>query len=165
MLTEREKIELKYLYELGYRYIARNEIGTIKVFTEIPVRDKVVNGSKHGGYDTWVIGKYPIKDASKYHDLELGEYEFVKWSDEPIEIRELIQREDLGINIGDKVENVRDRRIGIVIRIFNSGCIAVLENVAPVIINTHDSKKTLKLIEKNSVPIYDERILYNSQYK
>lgn len=91
MLTRREKIELEYLFELGYRYIARNEIGTINVFKEMPVRDKVVNGSTHGGYDTWVIGKYPIKDPSKYHDLNLGKYEFIKWSDEPIAIGELIQ--------------------------------------------------------------------------
>lgn len=91
MLTRREKIELNYLFELGYRYIARHEIGTVKVFKEIPVRDKVVNGSTHGGYDTWVIGKYPIRDHSKYHDLKLGKYEFVKWSNEPIAIGELIQ--------------------------------------------------------------------------
>lgn len=61
------------------------------------------------------------------------------------------------MNIGDKVKNIRDGRIGIVVRVFNSGCIAVLENVAPVVINTHDSEKTLELIEENSVPIFDER--------
>lgn len=94
MITKREEIELKYLYELGYRYIARNEIGSLCAFKEMPVRDKVVNGSTHGGYDTWVIGKYPIKDFSKYHDLELGKYEFVKWSDEPFLISELINIEN-----------------------------------------------------------------------
>lgn len=91
MLTRKEKIELNYLFELGYKYIARHEIGTVEVFKEMPVRDKVVNGSTHGGYDTWVIGKYPIKDHSKYHDLKLGKYEFVKWCNEPIAIDELIQ--------------------------------------------------------------------------
>lgn len=90
MLTRLEKIELEYLFELGYRYIARHEIGTVKVFKEKPVRDNVVNGSNCGCYDTWVIGKYSIKDRSKYHDLVLGRYEFVKWSDEPIAIGELI---------------------------------------------------------------------------
>lgn len=65
------------------------------------------------------------------------------------------------MNIGDKVKNVRDGSVGIVIRIFNSGCISVLENVSPVVINTHDSEKTLELIEKNSVPIFDERDLMN----
>lgn len=91
MLTEKENIELSYLFELGYRYIARHEIGTVEAFKEMPVRDKIVNGSTHGGYDTWVIGKYPITDHSKYYDLKLGKYEFVKWSDEPIAIGKLIQ--------------------------------------------------------------------------
>lgn len=91
MLTRLERIELEYLFELGYRYIARHEIGTVEVFKEMPVRDKVVNGSTHGGYDTWVIGKYPIEDHSMYHDLDLGDYQFIKWSDEPIAISELIQ--------------------------------------------------------------------------
>lgn len=61
------------------------------------------------------------------------------------------------MHIGDKVKNVRDGRVGIVIRIFNSGCISVLENISPVVINTHDSEKTLELIEENSVQIFDER--------
>ena len=91
MLTRREKIELEYLFELGYRYIACHENGTVEVFKEMPVRDKVVNGSTHGGYATWVIRSYPIKDHSKYRDLKLGKYEFVKWHDEPMAIGELIQ--------------------------------------------------------------------------
>lgn len=61
------------------------------------------------------------------------------------------------MNIGDKVRNVRDGKVGIVIRVFRSGSIAVLERVSPVVINTHDSEKTLELIEENSVPIFDER--------
>lgn len=61
------------------------------------------------------------------------------------------------MNLGDKVRNIRDGRLGIVVRIFRNGCVAVLENVAPLTINTHDSEKTLELIEENSVPIYDER--------
>ena len=69
------------------------------------------------------------------------------------------------MNIGDTVKNIRDGRIGIVVRVFNSGCIAVLENVAPVVINTHDSEKTLELIEENSVPILMKEILCNSQFK
>ena len=61
------------------------------------------------------------------------------------------------MNIGDKVKNIRDGRIGIVVRVFRSGSIAVLESFTPVVINTHDSEKTLQLIEENSVAIYDER--------
>ena len=60
------------------------------------------------------------------------------------------------INIGDKVENKNSKAIGIVIRKFKSGSIGVLEKVAPVVICTHDSEKTLRLVEKNSVTIFDE---------
>lgn len=62
----------------------------------------------------------------------------------------------VNIGIGDKVKNTRDGKYGIAIRIFKDGSIAVLENVAPTIINTHDSNKTLKLIEKQCIDIFDE---------
>ena len=60
------------------------------------------------------------------------------------------------MNIGDKAQNTRDGRLGIVIRKFKNGSVAVLEKICPVVINTHDSEKTLKVIEENSVPIFDE---------
>lgn len=60
------------------------------------------------------------------------------------------------INVGDKVRNLRDGKLGIVIRVFNSGSIAVLENVSPTVTNTHDSFKTLEVVEKHSVDIFDE---------
>lgn len=61
------------------------------------------------------------------------------------------------MNIGDKVRNIKDGKIGIVIRIFENGSISVLEKVSPVVINTHDNEKTLELVEQNSVSIFDER--------
>ncbi|EES51300.1 hypothetical protein NE172_03430 [Clostridium botulinum] len=61
------------------------------------------------------------------------------------------------IELGDKVKNINSGVIGIVIRIFESGSIGVLEKVAPVVICTHDSEKTLQVIEENSVCIFDER--------
>ena len=91
MLNKKELIELRYLYELGYRYIGRHEIGTVKVFKEKPVRDKVVNNPNRGGYDTWVIGKYPIKDHSLYHDVKLGNYEMITWENGVVKIDSLIE--------------------------------------------------------------------------
>lgn len=91
MLTRREKIELLYLYELGFRYIARNKCGSVRAFKEMPVRDKIANGSNHSGYDTWVIGSYPVKDHSKYFDLSLGSYDFILWESEPMAIDKLIE--------------------------------------------------------------------------
>ncbi|ENZ01667.1 hypothetical protein HMPREF1092_00901 [Clostridium thermobutyricum] len=61
-------------------------------------------------------------------------------------------------NIGDKVSNINNCKVGIIVRIYKNGSIAVLEKVAPTVISTHDSNKTLSLVEKNSVPIYDETL-------
>ena len=42
------------------------------------------------------------------------------------------------MKIGDKVRNIRTGKIGVVIRIFKSGCIAVLESMSPAtVICTH----------------------------
>lgn len=78
-LSDREYVELKCAYYLGFKYIARHEIGTVELFKELPVRDKEINGRKTGGYDTWVIGSYPIKDHSLYDKVRLGKYDFVTW--------------------------------------------------------------------------------------
>lgn len=90
MLNELELIELKYLSAFGFKYIGRHEKGTVEVFKEMPVRDKVVNGSKHGGYDTWVIGRYPIEDFSIYSKVKLGKYDFITWENGIVEIKSLI---------------------------------------------------------------------------
>lgn len=70
---------LKYVGYLGFKYIGRNEIGTVWFFKELPVRDKETNGDR-GGYDTWIIGKYPIQDHSLYANPQIGKYDFVQWS-------------------------------------------------------------------------------------
>lgn len=88
-LKENEKIELEYMYLLGFRYIARHEIGSVCLFKEKPVRDKEVNGNR-GGYDTWVIGKYPIKDHSLYGEINLGTYDFITWENGVFSIAELL---------------------------------------------------------------------------
>ena len=91
MLNKKELIELRYLYELGYRYIGRHEIGEVEVFKKKPVRNKVVNGSTLDCYNTWVIGKYPIKDHSLYHNVELGNYNMITWEKGVVEINSLIE--------------------------------------------------------------------------
>lgn len=89
-LTEKEIVELKYNSYLGFKYIARNEIGSLSLFKEMPIRDKEVNGRKTGGYDTWVIGSYPIKDHSLYGEVKLGKYDFIQWNDGVFEIDALL---------------------------------------------------------------------------
>lgn len=60
------------------------------------------------------------------------------------------------INLGDRVKNKRDGKLGIVVRIFESGSIGVLECVSPVVICTHDSTKTLEVIPDDGIDIFDE---------
>ena len=50
-------------------------------------------------------------------------------------------------NTGKLVKNTRDGKIGIVLREFETGQIQVLEKIQPLVINTHDSWKTLELLE------------------
>ena len=54
---------------------------------------------------------------------------------------------DNKIRLGYRVKNLRSGKIGIVINIFNNGSIAVLEKVSPLVVNTHDSISTLKIID------------------
>lgn len=89
-LTDKEYTELKYKYYLGFKYIARHEKGTIALFKELPVRDKETSGSKNGGYDTWVIGSYPIKDHSLYDIVQLGKYNFITWDNGVWDISQIL---------------------------------------------------------------------------
>jgi len=88
-LTYKEEIELKYLLLKGFNCIVRNEIGSVEVFANKPHRN---NGH---GYSTWVENKYPMtcEEMSRRRHTELGEYNFISWSDEPILISDLIRNQ------------------------------------------------------------------------
>ena len=47
------------------------------------------------------------------------------------------------------VKNKRDGKIGIILHQWESGSIAVLENIKPRVINTHDNWNTLEIINDN----------------
>lgn len=53
-------------------------------------------------------------------------------------------------NTGKKVRNKNSGVVGIVLREFRTGQVQVLERIEPTVINTHDSWKTLELVE----PLY-----------
>lgn len=93
-LSDKEIVELKYMNYLGFKYIARHEIGKVELFKESPVRDKIANGYSHGGYDTWVIGKYPIIDRSLYGDVKIGCYDFITWNNGVWNIEQLLKLSD-----------------------------------------------------------------------
>lgn len=86
-MSELELIELKYFYAKGYRYIARNEKGNVKIFKKQPIRHKWCSC-----YGIWIIqDNYPIKMFSEYGEVELGRYDFIKWEDEAKLIENLIK--------------------------------------------------------------------------
>ncbi|WP_257985727.1 hypothetical protein [Bacillus sp. M6-12] len=95
-LTYAERIELSYLRLKGFRYLVRNEIGSISVFVNKPHRDKEVNyipfGRSRGGYDHWIETQTPIslEEQRRTTHTELGKYEFIQWKDEPLLIEDLI---------------------------------------------------------------------------
>ena len=63
------------------------------------------------------------------------------------ELREKVKELEEEIQlVGIPVRNKRDGTIGIVLHQWKSGSIAVLENINPRVINTHDSWSTLEII-------------------
>ena len=89
-LNEKEVTELKYMNYLGFKYIARNEIGTVWLFKEEPVRDKIANNITASHYDTWVIGKYPIKNHNLYGHVKIGKYDCITWDNGVWDIEEIL---------------------------------------------------------------------------
>ena len=59
------------------------------------------------------------------------------------------------MKIGDKVRNIKTGKLGMVIRIFKSGSIAVLESISPSVTCTHDNENTLELI--SHIDVFDEK--------
>lgn len=51
-------------------------------------------------------------------------------------------------NAGKLVKNKIDGTIGIVLREWETGQVQVLEKIQPKVINTHDSWKTLEILEE-----------------
>ena len=62
------------------------------------------------------------------------------------ENEELRQEREL---VGLPVRNKRDGKIGIILHQWKSGSVAVLENIKPRVINTHDDWNTLEIINDN----------------
>ncbi|MCY9308745.1 hypothetical protein MOF23_07110 [Bacillus inaquosorum] len=88
-LSYAEETELRYLRLKGFRYLVRNEIGSVEVYVNKPHRDKETNyypyGKDRGGYDHWIETKTPIslEEQSRRSYVDLGNYEFITWKDEP----------------------------------------------------------------------------------
>lgn len=90
-LTAIEQIELSFYYLEHFRWLVRNEIGGVVVFKEKPVRHNSVRNYTGGGYDHWINdNNFPIEHWGMSKDLKKGEYDFIKWEDEPMAISKLL---------------------------------------------------------------------------
>ena len=91
-----EQVELSYLWLKGFRWLARNEIGTVVAYKGKPHRDKETNyepyGRTRGGYDFWIETKTPLSAEARLRvrHTDFGKYEFLTWEDEPMFISGLI---------------------------------------------------------------------------
>lgn len=99
-LTYAEETELRYLSLKGFKYLVRNQIGSVNVFVNKPHRDKETNyepyGKTRGGYDFWIETKTPIslEEQNRCRGVELGKYNFVTWDSEPMLITDLISTKE-----------------------------------------------------------------------
>ena len=84
-----------------------------------------------------------IKSIDKDFFFELVDYLLEEREQDKARIKELEEERQL---VGMPVKNKRSGKIGIVLHQWESGSIAVLENISPRIINTHDSWNTLEII-------------------
>ena len=89
-----------------------------------------------------------IKEYKTFGDLHNPDYEDTDKIYEALEnmlkrIKELEEERQL---VGMPVKNKRDGRIGVVLHQWESGSVAVLENINPQIINTHDNWSTLEIL-------------------
>ena len=76
-LTQREQVEMKYLYMLGFRYIAKDKDRAVQVWECKPERTSV-----------WWMEKevFPVRKQF----LECGKYPFVAWEHTPVKISDLV---------------------------------------------------------------------------
>lgn len=77
-LTAKEELELRYMQALGHKWIARDN-GKYK-----EVNAYTVKPSRYTSYQGWNGINGDIGD------IQLGEYNFLKWEDEPMEIDKLL---------------------------------------------------------------------------
>lgn len=84
-----------------------------------------------------------IKSIDKDFFFELVDYLLEEREQDKARIKELEEERQL---VGMPVKNKRSGKIGIVLHKWENGSIAVLENISPRIINTHDSWDTLEII-------------------
>nr|WP_312985343.1 hypothetical protein [Clostridioides sp.] len=84
-LNDKEIIELEHMRDLGFKYIARHEIGRVELFKEKPERKSYPIGV----YDIWGIGVYPVQNLKLCRETKLN-YDFITWDNGTWKIEEIL---------------------------------------------------------------------------
>ena len=81
-LTANEELELRYMQARGFKWIARDENKEVYAYEMMPYKSAGIPGSSN---------KYYANNDGDYIECPVGEYEFLKWEDEPLEIDKLLR--------------------------------------------------------------------------
>ena len=103
------------------------------------IEDDLKKLNKFNEYENTVV----LSEETLYEIQEAIEHILSEREQDKARIKELEEERQL---VGMPVKNKRSGKIGIVLHQWESGSIAVLENISPRIINTHDSWDTLEII-------------------
>ena len=122
----KEEIEKAILRDAKKNLLDKNDTEAAKIIVE-----KCLLGN-------WVI----VGGRTNYIKLALKTLLAEREADKK-KIKELEKERQI---VGMPVRNKRDGKIGIVLHQWENGSIAVLENISPRVINTHDSFDTLEII-------------------
>lgn len=103
------------------------------------IEDDIKKLNKFNEYENAVV----LSEEALYEIQEAIEHILEEREQDKARIKELEEERQL---VGMPVRNKRSGKIGIVLHQWESRSIAVLENISPRVINTHDSWDTLEII-------------------
>ena len=81
-LTANEELELRYMQARGFEWIARDESEEVYAYDIMPYIVEGYRGCRSGFY---------VSGVGDYMECVVGEYEFLNWKDEPLEIEKLLR--------------------------------------------------------------------------
>lgn len=79
LLTIKEKIELAYYFQLGYRYICKDINNEVQLSKKLPIKEN----------NNWKVA-CSNKQVSMLKTFQIGKYEFLTWDMEPFKIKDLL---------------------------------------------------------------------------
>ena len=90
-----EVSEMVLMYTKGFKWVARNEIGSLYFFREEPIKVSQLRGSSTG-YDFWINkDNFPIIDYKAQYNSEFGNlYPKITFSEGPTKVLDYLSDKD-----------------------------------------------------------------------